>query len=131
MKDSPVKKLDFNPENKENMPEVVESSVSSDIATTKPTAEVKATPAPTLVAKTLKELEAEEPLLKENPHRFVLFPLQYHGAYPLQFHRPSVGGPSRANTPQRSGICTSAQRLHSGQLRKSICPRIFTIGTTV
>ena len=30
------------------------------------------------VAKTLKELEAEEPLLQENPHRFVLFPLKYH-----------------------------------------------------
>lgn len=83
MKDSPVKKLDFNLENKENMPEPVESIVSSDLTTTKPTAEVKATPEPAPVAKTIKELEADEPLLKENPHRFVLFPLQYHGPYSL------------------------------------------------
>lgn len=27
---------------------------------------------------TMKELEAEEPLLKENPHRFVMFPIKYH-----------------------------------------------------
>ena len=27
---------------------------------------------------TIKELEAEEPLLQENPHRFVLFPIKYH-----------------------------------------------------
>lgn len=30
------------------------------------------------VAPTIKELEAEEPILQENPHRFVLFPLKYH-----------------------------------------------------
>lgn len=29
-------------------------------------------------APTVKELEAEEPLLQENPHRFVLFPIKYH-----------------------------------------------------
>lgn len=29
-------------------------------------------------APTIKELEADEPLLQENPHRFVLFPLKYH-----------------------------------------------------
>ncbi len=28
--------------------------------------------------KTMKELEAEEDILKENPHRFVLFPIKYH-----------------------------------------------------
>lgn len=80
MKDSPVKKLDFNPENKENMPEAVDSIVPSDITSTKPVLEVEATEQAAPVAKTIKELEAEEPLLKENPHRFVLFPLQYHGA---------------------------------------------------
>lgn len=74
MKDSPVKKLDFNPENKENMPEAVESFVASDIIATKPVVEVKPAPTSAPVAKTIKELEAEEPLLRENPHRFVLFP---------------------------------------------------------
>ena len=30
------------------------------------------------VAPTIKEIEADEPLLQENPHRFVLFPIKYH-----------------------------------------------------
>jgi ribonucleoside-diphosphate reductase subunit M2 len=30
------------------------------------------------VAPTIKEFEADEPLLQENPHRFVLFPIKYH-----------------------------------------------------
>lgn len=33
---------------------------------------------PVIVAPTAKELEADEPLLQENPHRFVLFPIKYH-----------------------------------------------------
>lgn len=30
------------------------------------------------VAATIKKEEAHEPLLQENPHRFVLFPIKYH-----------------------------------------------------
>jgi ribonucleoside-diphosphate reductase subunit M2 len=30
------------------------------------------------VAPTLKEEEASEPILQENPNRFVLFPIKYH-----------------------------------------------------
>ena len=30
------------------------------------------------VAAGIKEDEADEPLLQENPHRFVLFPIKYH-----------------------------------------------------
>jgi ribonucleoside-diphosphate reductase subunit M2 len=30
------------------------------------------------VAATLKEEEASEPILQENPNRFVLFPIKYH-----------------------------------------------------
>jgi hypothetical protein len=131
MKDSPIKKLDFHPEDKENMPEAVEPTVSSDLTATKPTVEAKAAPASTPVAKTIKELEAEEPLLKENPHRFVLFPLQYHGSYPLQPDHASFKGITYPNATQRSGTCTSAQKLPSGRLKKSICPRIFMTGTTV
>lgn len=97
MKDSPVKKLNFNPEDKENVPEAVESLVSSELSSTKPTVEAKAAPASAPVAKTIKELEAEEPLLKENPHRFVLFPLQYHGSYPLQPDRVSIIGATYSN----------------------------------
>lgn len=35
-------------------------------------------PVVVVAAPTIKELEAEEPLLQENPHRFVLFPIKYH-----------------------------------------------------
>lgn len=38
--------------------------------------EVKPEPEPVKVAPTIKELEADEPLLQENPNRFVLFPLK-------------------------------------------------------
>ena len=30
------------------------------------------------IASTIKAMEAEEPILKENPHRFVMFPIKYH-----------------------------------------------------
>lgn len=67
MSDSPAKKLDFGSVGKENVP----TSVKVDAAE-KP------------VEKTLtkieaiKALEATEPLLQENPHRFVMFPIKYH-----------------------------------------------------
>lgn len=38
-----------------------------------------------VAAPTIKELEAEEPLLQENPHRFVLFPIKYHEVCVLGF----------------------------------------------
>ncbi|KIW03800.1 ribonucleoside-diphosphate reductase small chain [Verruconis gallopava] len=75
MGDSPVKKLDFSVADKENsgvavpvagIPDTVESAEKTDEA---------ATPA---VAPTIKPHEANEPLLQENPQRFVLFPIQHH-----------------------------------------------------
>lgn len=71
MGDSPVKKLNFDAAGKENA-----SDVAIDAKVTKPVAEKTtevAKPAPTM-----KELEASEPLLQENPRRFVLFPIKYH-----------------------------------------------------
>jgi ribonucleoside-diphosphate reductase subunit M2 len=44
----------------------------------KPVLELKEQMEQPKAAKTPKELEKEEPLLQENPHRFVLFPLKYH-----------------------------------------------------
>lgn len=79
MKDSPLKKLDFGVENKENLPATAESITTPDLEILKkPVEEVKETAVVPSAPKTIKELEAEEPILKENPHRFVLFPLQYH-----------------------------------------------------
>lgn len=73
--ESPVKKLDFNA-GKENAPfdadvDTLANEIESQKPTEKPT-ESKA------VAPTIKSEEADEPLLQENPHRFVLFPIKYH-----------------------------------------------------
>jgi ribonucleoside-diphosphate reductase subunit M2 len=72
MSDSPVKKLDFQSVGKENAPASVKVTGASF---EKPTE--KALEAPK-AAPTIKELEATEPLLQENPHRFVMFPIKYH-----------------------------------------------------
>ena len=78
MIDSPAKKLSFSAvDNKENNPfdaPVVEAKV--DLS--KPATEaLKEGPDP-IVATTIKPEESDEPLLQENPHRFVLFPIKYH-----------------------------------------------------
>ena len=79
MGDSPVKKLNFEPTDKENAPLSAALDVAKDI---KPVVEksveksvVKEAPK---AVPSIKELEASEPLLQENPHRFVLFPIKYH-----------------------------------------------------
>lgn len=73
MDDTPVKRLNFNIAGKENMPAEVDAS--SDIEVTKPVEEIKKA---VTVAPTIKSAEMNEPLLQENPNRFVLFPIKYH-----------------------------------------------------
>ncbi|KAL9618411.1 MAG: hypothetical protein Q9160_006852 [Pyrenula sp. 1 TL-2023] len=80
MGDSPAKKLDFTSADKENKP-VTDSlpPVDETLDLKKPIAEmVKTGPEPPKVAEGIKAHEADEPLLQENPHRFVLFPIKYH-----------------------------------------------------
>ena len=75
--ESPVKKLNFEPTGKENVP--VDSTVTAEPETKKPVIEeVKPVPEATKVVDVIKQQEAEEPLLQENPGRFVLFPIKYH-----------------------------------------------------
>ncbi|KAL2159605.1 hypothetical protein VTH06DRAFT_2174 [Thermothelomyces fergusii] len=78
--ESPIKKLDFSSANKEN------ASFDADLATLeaeidanhqKTVMNKKEAPKPA-VAPTIKPEEADEPLLQENPQRFVLFPIKYH-----------------------------------------------------
>lgn len=72
MNDSPVKKLNFG--GKENAP--INVSVDNDCVETK-----KPAPAEvdlSLVAPTIRPEEMDEPLLRANPQRFVLFPIKYH-----------------------------------------------------
>ena len=78
MTESPVKKINFQTVDKENMPQ--DAAVATDIEVAKPVVEqVKPKVVEEVkVAPGIKEQEADEPLLQENPHRFVLFPIKYH-----------------------------------------------------
>lgn len=75
--ESPAKKLDFTTANKENSTVAVPVKGIPDyeIPTEKDGAGS--------VAATIKPEEAAEPLLQDNPNRFVLFPIKYHEVSPL------------------------------------------------
>ena len=77
MGDSPAKKLNFEPIGKENKLFATPDSDSLDDLK-KPSVDVVKKDVKPTVAPTIKEMEADEPLLQENPHRFVLFPIKYH-----------------------------------------------------
>lgn len=70
MSDSPVKKLDFQLAGKENAPASLKAVNTPIEKSTEKSHASKAL--------TIKEMEASEPLLQENPHRFVMFPIKYH-----------------------------------------------------
>merc|ERR1712144_41953 len=79
MGDSPAKKLNFGAANKENEPLNTDAPVFEDIEVKKPVVEdVKKAEIQAMVAKGFKPEEADEPLLRENAQRFVLFPIKYH-----------------------------------------------------
>lgn len=82
--ESPVKKLDFGAADKENQP--FDESTLADlehqvearhVKVVEETKKVEEKPIDAVVS-TIKAQEAEEPLLMENPQRFVLFPIKYH-----------------------------------------------------
>lgn len=84
--ETPIKKLNFTESDKENNP------FDADLATLEAQMDAKHTEKtimskPTEVSQPQKEAEKtvalvnsveDEPLLRENPNRFVLFPIQYH-----------------------------------------------------
>jgi ribonucleoside-diphosphate reductase subunit M2 len=75
--ESPVKKLNFSASDKENAPFDADlATLEAEIDANHTTMEKKETS--TAVAPTIKASEADEPLLQENPQRFVLFPIKYH-----------------------------------------------------
>ena len=76
MTESPAKKLSFEAMGKENVQTGAENV--DDFELKKPATEVIKTEEKLAVAPTIKPEEADEPLLRENPHRFVLFPIKYH-----------------------------------------------------
>ena len=76
MGDSPAKKINFEAAGKENAP--IDTPVVEELDIKKPLVEVVKKEEKLAVAATIKPEEADEPLLQENPHRFVLFPIKYH-----------------------------------------------------
>ena len=76
MGDSPAKKLQFQAAGKENVPFDADTPLL-EVKIKKPIEEAKQEKA-VVVAATIKPEESDEPLLQENPHRFVLFPIKYH-----------------------------------------------------
>ncbi|KAL6790258.1 ribonucleotide reductase [Trichoderma sp. SZMC 28013] len=79
--ESPVKKINFDAANKENQPldeSALESLAQQMDDNHKPTETLKKEEAKPAVAPTIKPDEIDEPILQENPQRFVLFPIKYH-----------------------------------------------------
>ena len=81
--ESPVKKLDFSAANKENAPfdadlATLEAEIDAKHVEKSAMGTTKTEAAKVAVAPTIKPEEADEPLLQENPQRFVLFPIKYH-----------------------------------------------------
>lgn len=81
--ESPVKKINFNASDKENQPlddAALESLAKQMDDNHKPAETVKIDKSETKpsVAATIKSDEVDEPILQENPQRFVLFPIKYH-----------------------------------------------------
>ena len=77
MAESPAKKLDFQTADKENAPFDVHVAQEMDLKKSAIESR-KEDPSKPAVAPTIKPEETDEPLLQENPHRFVLFPIKYH-----------------------------------------------------
>lgn len=77
MGDSPAKKLNLESTGKENIPAT--APIVDDLELKKPIVEmVKPVQESPKVAPGIKPDESDEPLLQENAHRFVLFPIKYH-----------------------------------------------------
>lgn len=76
--ESPVKKLDFSASGKENASfDIDVDAIANEIESQKPI-EKKQDQEKLAVTPTIKVDEVDEPILQENPNRFVLFPIKYH-----------------------------------------------------
>jgi hypothetical protein len=131
MGDSPAKKLNFEAVGKENIPFNADAPIVDAIEIKKPIVEeVKTEKAVTAVAPTIKPEEADEPLLQENPQRFVLFPIKYHEVSRVDAFTRKVHVQWLTLLCYRSGRCIKRPKHLSGPPKRLIYPRIFTTGTT-
>ncbi|KAL9624655.1 MAG: hypothetical protein Q9204_007853 [Flavoplaca sp. TL-2023a] len=76
MSNSSAKKLNYDMANKENMNH--DTPITTDVDLKTPHLDVVKSDLKPAVAPGIKPEEAHEPLLQENPQRFVLFPIKYH-----------------------------------------------------
>ncbi len=130
MADSPLKKINYEAIGKENLQA---SPLVDDMDLKKPSFDlVKEDVKKPVVAPTIKPEEAHEPLLQENPQRFVLFPIRYHEVRISHASRIKWVYLIPANLlyHDRSGACTRKQKPRSGPPKKSTSPKISTTGTT-
>ena len=78
---------------KENLPATSPAAAAEEIPDAKKSVVEVMKPVETLkVAPGIKAQEADEPLLQENPHRFVLFPIKYHEVRVNNIHATRVDG---------------------------------------
>jgi len=119
MSESPAKKLDFTFENKENSNVAVPIAGIPDL----PERDEVENSHPS-VASTIKPEEAHEPLLQENPQRFVLFPIQNHEVSYLPTRCYALDAPSRSllitstdleNVQESHGLILDCRRNRSKQ----------------
>ena len=82
--ESPVKKLNFSASDKENAP--FDADLATLVAEIDANTTMKKKETSAAVAPTIKADEADEPLLQENPQRFVLFPIKYHEVRDVSWH---------------------------------------------
>ena len=81
MGDSPARRNEFDIIGKENLPHdpaPLAESFANNVKASLDEIVKKEDNKKTVVSSGIKLEEANEPLLQENPHRFVLFPIKYH-----------------------------------------------------
>lgn len=87
--DTPLKKLDLGVANKENdFQDPAIATLAQDLDAKHATIKDVKAPEEPPKSNSLHAEELEEPILKENPHRFVMFPIQYHEVRDASFPLP-------------------------------------------
>jgi ribonucleoside-diphosphate reductase subunit M2 len=128
MNDSSAKKIDFSVMDKENIPATSAATSTTETSENKKSIVEIVKPVETpKVAPGIKAQETDEPLLQENPHRFVLFPIKYHE---VRVHFRALRVKYFITDTCRYGKCTRKPKRPSGLQKKSTYPKISTTGVS-
>jgi hypothetical protein len=126
MSESPMKGISSSGTDKENVVSGSPTAAKELLATEQPVLKSVVPVETPTVASDCKAVEAEEPLLQENPHRFVLFPIKYHEVQSWSFFLST----SYIVDSSRCGKCTRRRRPLSGLQKRSTYQRIFMTGVS-